>query len=101
MDKIVQIANICEETCNVLNPIPGRVYYAKGCSPAINTCVGGGVENTYVSMDKAKKRYALGRTNNGGEDGKYGTSEFHVNPYFSTVTAIQMSNRRQWIVEIQ
>lgn len=41
MDKIIQIANICEETCNVLNPIPGRVYYAKGCSPAINTYGGG------------------------------------------------------------
>ena len=44
MDKIIQIANICEETCNVLNPIPGRVYYAKGCSPAINTYGGGGGE---------------------------------------------------------
>lgn len=48
-----------------------------------------------------KLRYALGRTNHGGEDGKYGTSKFHVNPYFNTVTAIQMSNRRQWIAEIQ
>lgn len=46
------------------------------------------------------KRYVLGRTNHGGEDGKYGTSKFHVNPYFNTVTAIQMSNRRQLIAEI-
>lgn len=47
-------------------------------------------------MDKVppKLRYALGRTNHGGEDDKYGTSKFHVNPYFTTVTAIQMSNRR-------
>lgn len=58
-------------------------------------------------MDKAKVitppklRYALGRTNHGGEDDKYGTSKFHVNTYFNTVTAIQMSNRRQWIVEIK
>lgn len=54
-------------------------------------------------MDKAKikLRYALGRTNHGGEDGKYGTSGFHVNPYFNCVIAIQMSNRRQWIVEIK
>ena len=63
----------------------------------------GGAMPTDVSMDKAKVklRYALGRTNHGGEDGKYGTSKFHVNNYFSTVTAVQMSNRRQWIVEIK
>lgn len=48
-----------------------------------------------------KLRYALGRTNHGGEDGKYGTSKFHVNNYFSTVTAVQMSKRRQWIAEIK
>lgn len=105
MDKVIQIANICEEACNVLNPIPGRVYYAKGCSPAINTC--GGVEKTDVFMDKAKVtthprlRYALGRSNHGNENDKYGTNRFRANPYFNTVTAIQMSNRRQWIVEIQ
>lgn len=59
-------------------------------------------QRTEVSMDNAKVkiRYALGRTNH-GPDGGYGTSKFHVNPYFATVTAIQMSNRRQWIVEIQ
>ena len=34
MDKVIQIANICKDMCNVPNPIPGRVYYAKGCSPA-------------------------------------------------------------------
>lgn len=68
----------------------------------------GGAMPTDVSMVKAKVklRYALGRSNHcdGTEDvygGKYGTSGFHVNPYFSCVTAIQMSNRRQWIVEIQ
>lgn len=46
------------------------------------------------------QRYALGRTNH-DPDGGYGTSKFHVNKYFSTVTAVQMSNRRQWIVEIK
>lgn len=45
-------------------------------------------------------RYALGRSNHGNENDKYGTSRFRANPYFNTVTAIQMSNRRQWIIEI-
>ena len=69
----------------------------------INIQSGGRRFRTEVLMDKAKikLRYALGRTNHGGEDGKYGTSRFHVNPYFNCVTAIQMSNRRQWIVEIK
>ena len=53
-----------------------------------------------IKMITPPKRYVLGRTNHGGEDGKYGTSKFHVNPYFNTVTAIQMSNRRQLIAEI-
>ena len=47
-------------------------------------------------------RYTLGRSNHGDKYGdKYGTSRFRANPYFNTVTAIQMSNRRQWIVEIR
>ena len=41
MDKVIQIANICKDMCNVPNPIPGRIYYAKGCAPALNTCGGG------------------------------------------------------------
>ena len=53
MDKVIQIANICKDMCNVPNPIPGRIYYPKGCAPALNTC-GGGVEKTDVFMDKAK-----------------------------------------------
>lgn len=71
----------------------------------------GGAMPTYVFMDKTKVtppklRYTLGRSNHcdGTEDvygGKYGTSGFHVNPYFNCVTAIQRSNRRQWIVEIK
>lgn len=51
--KVIQIANICKDMCNVPNPIPGRIYYAKGCAPALNTC-GGGVEKTDVFVDKAK-----------------------------------------------
>lgn len=64
----------------------------------------GGAMPTDVSMVKAKVklRYALGRSNHcdGTEDVygcKYGTSKFHINNYFNIVTAIQMSNRRQWI----
>ena len=107
MNKVIQIANICKDMCNVPNPIPGRIYYAKGCAPALNTC-GGGVEKTDVFMDKAKVttpphrlRYALGRSNHGDENDKYGASRFRSNPYFNTVTAIQMSNRRQLIAEIK
>lgn len=55
MDKVIQIANICKDMCNVPNPIPGRIYYAKGCAPALNTW--GGVENTYVFMDKIKMKF--------------------------------------------
>ena len=40
MDKVIQIANICKDMCNIPNPIPGRIYYAKGCAPALNTCGG-------------------------------------------------------------
>ena len=41
MNKVIQIANICKGMCNTANPIPGRIYYPKGCSPALNTCGGG------------------------------------------------------------
>ena len=62
MDKVIQIANICKDMCNVPNPIPGRIYYAKGCAPALNTC--GGVEKTDVFGDmQTKLRYVLGRSN--------------------------------------
>ena len=105
--KVIQIANICKDMCNVPNPIPGRIYYAKGCAPALNTC-GGGVEKTDVFMDKAKVttphrlRYALGRTNKPNEwSGKSGTANFHVNPVFACVTSTQWSNRGALIVEIK
>lgn len=54
----------------------------------------GGAMPTDVSMVKAKVelRYALGRSNH-DPDGSYDTSRFHVNPYFNTVTAVQMPNR--------
>lgn len=101
MDRVIQIANLIQGGKRK-NPQRGRIYSAQGCSPCLNG-IGGRRFRTEVLMDKAKikLRYALGRTNHGGEDGKYGTSGFHVNPYFNCVTAIQMSNRRQWIVEIK
>lgn len=88
MEKVIQIANLCEGTCNISNPMSGRIYLAKGISPTLNTC--GGVENADVPMDKAKVKlyYALGRSNHGDENDKYGTSRFRAKPYFNTVTAI-------------
>lgn len=58
------------------------------------------VERRGFANPKPKLRYALGRTNHDPAGG-YATSKFHVNPYFSCVTAAQMSNRRQWIAEIE
>lgn len=106
--KVVQIANICKDMCNVPNPIPGRIYYAKGCAPALNTC-GGGVEKTDVFMDKTKVttppkkklRYALGRTNAKGKRQGNHTLSFHANFYFGCVTAAKFNNRETWIVEIK
>lgn len=56
-------------------------------------------QKTADSRGDSRLRYVLGRTNH-DPDGGYGTSKFHVNNYFCTVTAVQMSNREQWIVEI-
>lgn len=41
MDKIIQVANISQETRNRVNPNDGRVYSPKGLSPTINTMGGG------------------------------------------------------------
>lgn len=104
MDKVIQIANICKDMCNIPNPIPGRIYYAKGCAPALNTC-GGGVEKTDVFMDKAKVttpphhrlRYALGRTN---PSDHYASSSYHVLPWFNCVVSQTSGTRFQMIIEI-
>lgn len=108
MDKIIQIANLLPSG-DSHNSLPGRVYYPKGVCPCLRTPTGGLCQPMFLWIrpkQPPKLRYALGRSNHcdGTEDvygGKYGTSGFHVNPYFSCVTAIQMSNRRQWIAEIQ
>ena len=106
MDKVIQIANLIQGGKRK-NPQRGRIYSAQGCSPCLNGIGGGRRFRTEILMDKAKVttpptrlRYALGRSNHGNENDKYGTSRFRANPYFNTVTAIQMSNRRQWIIEI-
>ena len=103
MDKVIQIANICKDMCNVPNPIPGRIYYPKGCAPALNTC-GGGVEKTDVFMDKAKVttpptrlRYTLGRTN---PSDHYASSSYHVLSWFNCVVSQTSGTRFQMIVEI-
>ena len=60
------------------------------------------MENTYVFMDKTKKRYALGRTNGRGKNkGGNSTISFHVNAYFGCVTANRFANRETWIIEIR
>lgn len=41
--KVIQIGNIVD-TGNWDNPQRGRIYSPSGCSPALNTCQGGGLE---------------------------------------------------------
>ena len=57
----------------------------------------GGVENTDVSMDKAKKRYAIGRTN---PPTAYASSSYHALPWFNCVVAQTSGTRFQIIAEI-
>lgn len=40
MNKVIQITNLDETKRKFTNPQCGRVYYAKGISPTINTCGG-------------------------------------------------------------
>ena len=41
--KVIQVGNIVS-TGNWDNPQRGRIYSSEGCSPALNTCQGGGLE---------------------------------------------------------
>lgn len=108
MNKVIQIANLLPSG-DSHNSLPGRIYYPKGICPCLRTPTGELCQPMFLWIRPKyppKLRYALGRSNHcdGTEDVygcKYGTSKFHVNNYFNTVTAIQMSNRRQWIAEIQ
>ena len=41
MNKVIQIANLDESVRKFTNPQCGRVYFAKGISPCLNTMGGG------------------------------------------------------------
>lgn len=96
MDKVIQIANICKDMCNVPNPIPGRIYYAKGCAPALNTCVCGGVEKTDVFMDKTK-RYIIGQSH----DSRGNLANYHVVALWPCIVAGCSKNRLTRILWIE
>ena len=48
--KVIQVGNIVS-TGNWDNPQRGRIYSANGCSPALNTMQGGGLEPKIVTYD--------------------------------------------------
>lgn len=47
--KVMQVGNIVH-TGNFENPQRGRIYSSEGCSPALNTCTGGGFEPKITEM---------------------------------------------------
>lgn len=47
--KVIQVGNIVS-TGNFDNPQRGRIYSSEGCSPALNTCQGGGLESKIVTL---------------------------------------------------
>lgn len=59
---VVQIGNIVD-TGNWDNPQRGRIYSPNGCSPALNTCQGGGLEPKIVIGSTQKNAY-VGDVNN-------------------------------------
>lgn len=80
-----------------------QIRYRGACTipkdvPLHSILVGGGVENTNVSMDKAKKRYAIGRTN---PSDRYASSSYHALPWFNCVVAQTSGTRFQIIAEIK
>lgn len=59
--KVMQIGNIVQ-TGNFENPQRGRIYSSDGCSPALNTCQGGGLEpkgtvEGYFKYPNSEKRH--------------------------------------------
>lgn len=48
--KVIQVGNIVD-TGNWDNPQRGRIYSSEGCSPALNTVQGGGLEPKIVTYD--------------------------------------------------
>lgn len=55
-NKVIQIGNIVD-TSNWDNPQRGRIYSPSGCSPALNTCGGGGLEPKIVIGSTQKNAY--------------------------------------------
>ena len=55
MNKIIQLANLKEDTANFNNPQTGRVYSIQGISPTLNTCQEGERQPKVVVMNNDKK----------------------------------------------
>lgn len=55
MNKIIQLANLREDTANFKNPQTGRIYSIQGISPTLNTCQGGERQPKVVVMNNDKK----------------------------------------------
>ena len=53
--KIIQLGNIVETESFGGNPQRGRVYSAEGCSPALNTMQGGGLEPKIITNYRIRK----------------------------------------------
>ena len=54
MNKVIQMANLDETKRKFTNPQCGRVYYAKGISPTLNTCGGGDRQPKFLVICKTK-----------------------------------------------
>lgn len=52
--KVIQVGNIVH-TGNFENPQRGRIYSSEGCSPALNTCQGGGLEPKITEQYRIRK----------------------------------------------
>ena len=52
--KVMQVGNIVH-TGNFKNPQRGRIYSSDGCSPALNTCKGGGLEPKITEQYRIRK----------------------------------------------
>lgn len=53
--KVIQVGNIVETDSFGGNPQRGRIYSADGCSPALNTMQGGGLEPKIVEQYRIRK----------------------------------------------
>ena len=53
MTEIIEIGNIVH-TGNWGSPQRGRIYSPMGCSPALNTCGGGGLEPKIIEYEDGR-----------------------------------------------